>query len=136
MSELSPFFCTHALITYLQSTGHQFGNVLTRRSSLLLYKVRRRRAVSGQPRLKRKRKQRHERIKDILSHLLSVYVPLNRSMRKNGGFPVENRSKTPTASVVGTATLDNLPRTLNGETNRWLVRFRSFLRQSRTFTYL
>jgi hypothetical protein len=136
MSKLSPFFCTFTLITNLQSPGHQFENFSTRRSSLLLYKVWRRRAVSGQPRLKRKRKQRHKRIKDILSHLLSVYVPLNRSMRKNGGFPVENRSKTPTASAVGTATLDNLLRTLNGETNRWLVQFRSFLRQSRTFTYL
>jgi hypothetical protein len=54
-----------------------------------------------------------------------IDVPRNRSMRKNGGFPVENRSRTATESAVGTASLEHLPETQNGETKQWLVRFQS-----------
>jgi hypothetical protein len=67
----------------------------------------------------------------ILKAKSHIYVPLNRSMRKKAAFPVKKRSKTATAAAVGTATLENLRRTQSGETNRWLLRLHSFLRQSR-----
>jgi hypothetical protein len=76
MSKLRPFFHTHSLFTYLQSIGHQLGNVSTRRSSLLLYKVPRLAVTRfGRRRLKRKRKQWHDQIKCIF-HTLSLFTYL------------------------------------------------------------